>query len=181
MPRPIFVQDRHAKIAEMIRVNYAGEYGACRIYKGQINFINNKICKAQIMSMLNHEEEHCAFFAQQIQNRKIRPTFFMTLWHALGYVSGAITAITGTKLAMLYTEAVENAIDQHYQDQIRQLELIFTEREKKLITAIRRFHQEEIEHKVIAKTYYNELSRISIVFKNLVESICNVAICLSKK
>lgn len=181
MPRPIFVQDRHAKIAEMIRVNYAGEYGACRIYKGQINFINNKTCKAQIISMLEHEEEHCAFFAQQIQNRKIRPTCFMQLWHVFGYISGAITAITGPKFAMLYTEAVENAIDQHYQDQIRQLELIFAEREKKLTIAIKRFHQEEIEHKIIAKTYYNELSKIGIVFKNLVESICNVAICLSKK
>ncbi|KJV57173.1 ubiquinone biosynthesis COQ7 family protein [Orientia chuto str. Dubai] len=101
MPKPIFVEDSDAKIAEIIRVNYAGEYGACRIYKGQIDFVkNNQICKTQIISMLQHEEKHCVFFKQQIQNRQVRPTFLMPLWNILGYVSGAITASIGSKYAM---------------------------------------------------------------------------------
>ncbi|KJV57156.1 ubiquinone biosynthesis COQ7 family protein [Orientia chuto str. Dubai] len=62
-----------------------------------------------------------------------------------------------------------------------QLESGFAESERELLTEIRKFHQEEIEHKIIAQTYYNEFSKIDLVFKNLVEFCCNVAICLSKK
>ena len=111
----------HNIISKIIRVNHAGEYGAKRIYEGQIAFTKDPIAKAKIQEMLDGEKEHLNFFENEISQKNIRPTLFFPIWHIAGYGLGAITAIMGEKSAMACTHAVEEVIAEHYQKQINQL------------------------------------------------------------
>jgi ubiquinone biosynthesis monooxygenase Coq7 len=114
------------KIAEIIRVNQAGEYGAKCIYEGQIAALKKfRDPDVEVIKhMYEQELEHLEYFNKELVDRKIRPTIMQPIWHfgsyALGYVSGKL----GVKAAMACTEAVEEVIEKHYNDQILYLDKI---------------------------------------------------------
>ena len=105
-------------LEEIIRVNHAGEYGATRIYDGQISIFgkNSKIGKT-IQHMADQEEEHIEKFNELILEHRIRPTALLPLWNIAGYTLGATTAMMGEKVAMACTVAVEKVIGEHYRKQ----------------------------------------------------------------
>ena len=70
-----------------------------------------------------HEKEHCDFFEKEIKKRNIKPTKLLPLWDILGIGLGFGTTILGKKAAMLCTASVEEVIDEHYLNQIKQLNL----------------------------------------------------------
>lgn len=185
MPRPVFISNANTKIEEVLRIDYAGEYGAWQIYKGQLAFMcGNTTSKEQIHAMMLQEQQHLNFFLQKMQEYNVRPTILMPVWHMLGYALGAVTAIAGVRMSMLCTEAIEEVIDLHYQEQIEVLRLLsFTNTPSMdiLIDNIIKFRAEEIEHKNTAATYCDNLNNIEIVSKNIIILICRIAIYLSKK
>jgi len=138
------------KIEEFIRVDHAGERGAIKIYEGQLlalnTFIKNEELKKTIEEMKEHEKEHFEYFEDQIKKRNIKPTKLLPLWDLLGVGLGFGTTILGKKAAMLCTASVEEVIQEHYADQIKQLETD----EKKLKDKITKFRDDEIDHKDIA-------------------------------
>jgi len=128
-------------IDAMIRVDHAGEYGAKRIYEGQLSVLGDDLV---IKHMASQEEEHLAFFDKEIVSRQMRPTALHPLWHAAGYALGAATAKISREAAMACTVAVESVISDHYQEQLGALKN--NPKEKKLYTAIKKFKAEEEEH-----------------------------------
>ena len=114
------------KIEEFIRVDHAGERGAVKIYEGQLlalnTFVKDDALKKTIEQMKLHEKEHCDFFETEIKKRNIRPTKFLPLWDLLGVGLGFGSTLLGRKAAMLCTASVEEVIDEHYLNQINQLE-----------------------------------------------------------
>ena len=138
------------KIEEFIRVDHAGERGAIKIYEGQLlalnTLIKNDSLKKTIQEMKNHEKEHLDYFENEIKKRNIEPTKFLPLWDILGITLGFGSTIMGKKAAMLCTASVEEVIDNHYQNQIKQLE----NDEKKLKDKIIKFREDELTHKDIA-------------------------------
>lgn len=138
------------KIEEFIRVDHAGERGAIKIYEGQLlalnTLIKNDSLKKTIQEMKNHEKEHLDYFENEIKKRNIEPTKFLPLWDILGITLGFGSTIMGKKAAMLCTASVEEVIDNHYQNQIKQLE----NDEKKLKDKIIKFREDELHHKDIA-------------------------------
>jgi len=143
-----------AMIARMIRVNHAGEYGAKRIYQGQAQFLKEPAAKEAVAEMAAQEQAHLDYFTAEMQERHVRPTAFLPLWHVLGFGVGAITAALGTRAAMACTIAVEEAIDEHY---TAQLDLLHTTlQDPSLQEAITQFREEEREHKEIAMTAEGE-------------------------
>ena len=96
--------------------------------------------------MKTHEDEHCSFFENEIKKRNISPTKFLPLWDLLGLGLGFGSTILGKKAAMLCTASVEEVIDEHYLNQINQIK----DDEKKLREKIKKFRQDEIDHKDIA-------------------------------
>ena len=138
------------KIEEFIRVDHAGERGAIKIYEGQLlalnTIINNEDLKKTINEMKKHEEEHCNFFEDEIKKRDISPTKFLPVWDLLGLGLGFGSTILGKKAAMLCTASVEEVIDEHYKNQIDQLE----NDEKNLKKIITKFRKDELDHKDIA-------------------------------
>ena len=138
------------KLEEFIRVDHAGERGAIKIYEGQLLALNTIVkdddLKKIINEMKQHEEEHCNFFEDEIKKRDISPTKFLPVWDLLGLGLGFGSTILGKKAAMLCTASVEEVIDEHYKNQIDQLE----NDEKNLKKIITKFRKDELDHKDIA-------------------------------
>lgn len=135
------------EVKRMIRVNHAGEYGAKRIYAGQMAVLKNSPSAPIIREMAEQEEKHLRVFSEMVAQRRVRPTLLMPLWHVGGFVMGAASAMLGEKAAMACTVAVESVIDQHYAAQEEQLK---DTPEAELSGHIRQFRAEEQEHHDIA-------------------------------
>ena len=138
------------KIEEFIRVDHAGERGAVKIYEGQLLALNTLVkdeaLKKTIEEMKVHEREHANYFENEIKKREIKPTKFLPLWDLLGVGLGFGSTILGKKAAMLCTASVEEVIDEHYLNQIKQLDNSEPKLKKKII----KFREDELSHKDIA-------------------------------
>lgn len=134
---------KEAQVARMIRVDQAGEFGAKRIYEGQLSVLKGRSCESVIQHMKDQELEHLAYFDKQMVTRQVRPTVLSPFWNVAGFALGAATAMMGEKAAMACTVAVEEVIDEHYQEQLAQL----GDDEKELKENIEKFRQEELEHR----------------------------------
>lgn len=135
--------DRDTLIERMIRVDHAGEFGAARIYAGQLAVLGRRPVGDTIRHMAEQEHRHLAAFNELIADRRVRPTLLSPVWHAAGFALGAVTAAMGEKAAMACTVAVEDVIQDHYADQSAQL----GDDEMELRDLIDEFRAEEIEHK----------------------------------
>ena len=132
-----------ALVERIIRVDHAGEYGAKRIYQGQLAVLGPGPTGPMVRHMAAQEARHLAAFEKMVAARHVRPTALMPLWHVAGYVLGAATAALGPAAAMACTVAVEEVIDEHYRGQAEAL----GESEPALKAAIEEFRAEELEHR----------------------------------
>ena len=169
------------KIEEFIRVDHAGERGAIKIYEGQLLALNT-VCKDEklketIKTMKLHEKEHLDFFEEEIKKRNINPTKFLPLWDLLGIGLGFGSTLLGKKAAMLCTASVEEVIDEHYQNQINQI----NNDEKKLKEKIIKFREDELNHKDIAYKEGATKNGIYSVLDKVIKVGSKVAISISEK
>ncbi|MTI10933.1 demethoxyubiquinone hydroxylase family protein [Rhodospirillaceae bacterium RKSG073] len=134
-------------LERIIRVDQAGEYGAKRIYQGQIDVLGDTEIGPTLRHMQDQEQEHLDYFNDQLVKRQIRPTALTPFWHVAGWAVGAGTAMMSKEAAMACTVAVEEAIDEHYAEQRDRL--IAEDREHEMVETIERFRQEELEHRDI--------------------------------
>ena len=169
------------KIEEFIRVDHAGERGAIKIYEGQLlalnTFIKNEELKKTIEEMKEHEKEHFEYFENEIKKRNIKPTRLLPLWDLLGVGLGFGTTILGKKAAMLCTASVEEVIQEHYADQIRQLEVD----EKKLKDKITKFRDDELNHKDIAYEEGATKKGPYSILDKVIKTSSKIAIRISEK
>lgn len=128
--------------ARMIRVDQAGEYGAARIYAGQLAVLRPGTATDTIRRMAEREREHLADFDRVMLARRVRPTALQPLWHVAGFALGAATALLGPKAAMACTEAVEDVIVEHYARQ----ETALGEDDPELTRLIADARADEAEH-----------------------------------
>ena len=131
------------RIARIIRVDHAGEYGAVRIYEGQLAVLGRRRAGPVIREMAAKEREHLAEFERMMVARRARPSLLRPIWHVAGFVLGAGTALLGEKAAMACTVAVEEVIDEHYRRQIETL----GDDEAELRDLCVRSRDDEIEHR----------------------------------
>ena len=169
------------KIEEFIRGDHAGERGAIKIYEGQLlalnTFIKDDELKKTIEEMKEHEREHANYFEQEIRRRRIKPTKFLPLWDLLGVGLGFGSTLLGKKAAMLCTASVEEVIDEHYQNQIDQIE----SDEKELKEKIIKFREDELHHKDIAYEKGASKDGIYSIFDKIVKTGSKIAIRVSEK
>lgn len=131
------------RLAAMVRVDHAGEYGARRIYQGQLAVMGKGRLGPVLRHMAEQEQEHLTYFEKQLAERKVRPTLLQPFWHVAGWALGAATALMGERAAMACTVAVEEVIDGHYAEQLAEL----GPDEAPLAESIARFQAEELEHR----------------------------------
>ena len=169
------------KIEEFIRVDHAGERGAVKIYEGQLLALNTLIkdddLKKIIEEMKVHEKEHCDFFEKEIKKRKIKPTKLLPLWDLLGVGLGFGSTLLGKKAAMLCTASVEEVIDEHYLNQINQLDTDENELKKKII----KFREDELHHKDIAYEKGATKKGLYSILDKVIKVGSKIAINISEK
>ena len=108
-------------VERMIRVDHAGEYGAVRIYEGQLAVLGKSEAAGVIRDMAEQERRHLERFETLVRERRVRPTALSPIWHVAGYALGAASALLGERAAMACTVAVEEVIDEHYRGQAESL------------------------------------------------------------
>ena len=170
--------DARADVASMLRVDQAGEYGATRIYAGQIEVLGDRShCARLIARMAAQEERHLKTFDELLPARGVRPTLLQPVWNHAGRALGAVTALISPNAAMACTAAVETEIDRHYADQLATL----GEEEPELSVTIRQFQAEELEHRDTAISAGAEDTFGYPVLSALIRAGCRAAIALSKR
>ena len=170
--------DRRPDTASMIRVDQAGEYGATRIYAGQLAVLGSGSPAAHLIArMAAQEERHLKRFNQLMAERRVRPTLLQPLWSAGGFALGAVTALIGEKAAMACTDAVETEIDRHYAEQLRDI----ADSDPELAADIREFQAEELEHRDVAREAGALDAPAYPVLTATIRGICRAAIQLSKR
>jgi 3-demethoxyubiquinol 3-hydroxylase len=166
-----------ADVERMIRVDHAGEYGAARIYAGQLAVLGHGAAGETLRHMQGQEQRHLDVFNALIAERRVRPTALMPLWHLAGFALGAATAVLGEKAAMACTVAVEEAIDSHYASQIDALD----EAEAPLRGTIEAFRAEEREHRDIGLARGAEQAPGYQLLSAAIRTGCRLAIAASER
>ena len=171
---------KKAEIDRMIRVDQAGEYGATRIYAGQLAVMGNRgPHSAEIAAMAEQEAVHRAKFDALMVERGVRPTALQPFWNVAGYALGAATALIGPEAAMACTAAVEEEIDKHYSDQLDRLQETGSDAE--LEGMIEQFREDEREHHAAAIEHGAERAPGYPVLSGLIRLGCKIAIRVSER
>ena len=164
--------------ARMLRVDQAGEYGATRIYAGQLAVMGDRAPHAaEIAAMATQEAEHRARFDALIAERGVRPTALQPLWNAAGFALGAATALIGPEAAMACTAAIETEIERHYSAQLDEL----GDDDPELAATIAEFRDDEREHHATALAAGAERAPAFPLLSGAIRLGCRVAIRLSER
>jgi ubiquinone biosynthesis monooxygenase Coq7 len=162
----------------MLRVNQAGEYGATRIYAGQLAVLRrNSPASKLIARMDGQERRHLERFNALMAQRRVRPTILQPVWDVAGFALGAATALMSEEAAMACTDAVETEIDRHYGRQLEEL----GDDDPELAADIAEFRAEEVEHRDSAREAGAERAFGYPLLTAAVRAGCRLAIGLSKR
>jgi len=165
------------QVEQFIRVDHAGEYGAARIYAGQLAVLGRGRHGPALQAMQAQEQKHLDEFSKLISRRRVRPTALLPLWNLAGFALGAATAALGERAAMACTVAVEETIDAHYAAQAAEL----GDDEAALRETILKFRGEELEHRDIALANEAEQAPGYRLMTAVIKAGCRAAIRISEK
>lgn len=181
LPRRMRPGPSSKRLAEMLRVDHAGEYGAVRIYAGQRAVFaaapGKAATAAMIAKMEAGESRHLEAFDALLAERRVRPTLLSPIWNAAGFALGAATALMGEKAAMACTSIVEEEIERHYAAQAEEL----AARAPDLAKTIETFRQDELDHKAAAEQAGARDAAGFQLMRTLIGAGCRLAIRLSEK
>jgi 3-demethoxyubiquinol 3-hydroxylase len=166
-----------AAVHRMIRVDHAGEYGAARIYAGQLAVLGRGSKAHLLRHMQAQEQVHLDTFNSVLADRRVRPTALLPFWHLAGFALGAVTAAMGQRAAMACTVAVEETIDAHYTAQIDRL----ADTDAPLRDTLEKFRAEEREHREIALANEAEQAPGYRLLSAAIRAGCRIAIRLSER
>jgi 3-demethoxyubiquinol 3-hydroxylase len=166
-----------AAIHRMIRVDHAGEYGAARIYAGQLAVLGRSAKADLLRHMQQQEQVHLDTFNTVLADRRVRPTALLPFWHLAGFALGAATAALGERAAMACTVAVEETIDTHYTAQIDRL----ADSDAPLRDTLEAFRAEEREHRDIALANDARQAPGYRLLSAAIRTGCRIAIRLSER
>jgi len=170
--------DPRPEIASMLRVDQAGEYGATRIYAGQLAVLGDRHkSSALIAGMAAQEQEHLKHFDDLLAARGVRPTLLQPFWAVAGHALGAATALISPAAAMACTAAIEDEIDAHYSEQLDAL----GDSDPPLAASITRFQADERAHRDAAIEAGAETSIGYPLLYATIRMGCRAAIELSKR
>ena len=178
--RPPYLPGDHPPdddVARMVRVDHAGEYGATRIYDGQLAVLGRGRGRDEIRRMGEQEKRHLATFDRLLPERRVRPTLLHPLWHVAGFALGTATALLGERAAMACTVAVEEVIDEHYAGQAERL----GDADPALRATIVEFRADELAHRDTALAMGAEDTLGYDLLSGLIKSGSRLAIWLSER
>ena len=168
-------------IQRVIRVDHAGEFGADRIYAGQMTVLGRTSSGPIVQKMWDQEKIHLLEFQNLGRSRRVRPTVFMPLWNVAGFLLGAGTALMGSEAAMACTVAVEEVIGEHYNNQLRTLVEGEHACDTELLDTIKRCRDDELEHLEIGLQFGADKAPFVETLSQVIKQGCRAAIWLSER
>ena len=172
---------QNPRIAEMLRVDHAGEYGAVAIYRGQQAIFRRSVktqpIATQLAKMEAEEQKHLDAFDKLLVERNVRPTAMTPIWNVAGYSLGVVTALMGEKAAHACTEAVENVIEQHYGSQVEEIK----NEEPALAKTFAQFREDELAHRDTAVEAGAHEAPAYGLLSRMITAGCKVAIKITEK
>lgn len=172
---------QRARMAEVLRVDHAGEYAAVLIYRAQRAVFEGRkgreAITADMVEMEAQEQVHLDRFNALLNERQVRPTAMIPLWRLAATALGAGTALIGEKAAHACTEAVESVIEKHYAEQIEELR----ERDPELADELARFRQEELAHHDHAVAHGSREAPAYRLLSAVIGAGCRAAIKISER
>ena len=189
---PLHDTPRQSKIRslldEIIRVDHAGEFGAIKIYNGQLLFLKDDPSGPTIKEMADQELEHLNTFHKLMTNFRARPSLLQPIWEVMGFGIGAATALLGREGAMACTVAVEEVIGNHYNDQIRVLiDLLSKENPQstnelnQLKDILVNFRDDELEHRNTGLDHGAESAPIYPILSSSIKAGTRLAVKIASK
>jgi len=176
---------RREVLGEILRVDHAGEIGANYIYKGQLSALGqNSPASHVIEEMWSHEKEHLRILEKMLPQERVRPSLLRPLWESSGYMLGFVTGLMGEKAAMACTDAVEESIVNHYNNQIRTLlekKAENGENYEDIVKILSQMRDEEQHHQDLSKDHDSESAPFYTLMKNVIKAGCNAAIFTAEK
>jgi ubiquinone biosynthesis monooxygenase Coq7 len=170
--------DGRPDAASMLRVDQAGEYGATRIYAGQLAVLRRNCPEAKLTArMAAQEQRHLDRFNRLMAERRVRPTALQPLWNVAGFALGAATALMSEKAALACTDAIETEIDKHYGEQLAEL----GDGDPELARDIASFRADELEHRDTARDAGATSAVGYPLLTAAIRAGCRAAIGLSKR
>ena len=170
--------DPKPDVGSMIRVDQAGEYGATRIYAGQLAILGDRSpVSRSIARMAKQEDHHCEKFNALTTERGVRPTLLQPIWDRAGFALGAATALLSPEAAMACTAAIETEIDNHYGEQLEEL----GDSDPELSAMIAEFQAEEVEHRETAMAEGAEQALGYPILTGAIRLGCRIAIAAAKR
>jgi len=170
--------EERADTSSMLRVDQAGEYGATRIYAGQLAVLRPNCAEAKLIArMAAQEQRHLQRFDRLVAERRVRPTALQPLWNVAGFALGAATALMSEKAALACTDAIETEIDRHYSRQLDEL----GDTDPELSADIAEFRADELEHRDTAREAGATGAFGYPVLTAAIRAGCRMAIELSKR
>ncbi|KAM4584739.1 NADPH-dependent 3-demethoxyubiquinone 3-hydroxylase, mitochondrial isoform 1-T1 [Odontesthes bonariensis] len=180
LPPPLDNEEKEM-LHQMLRVDHAGEYGANRIYAGQMAVLGRTTTGPLIQQMWDQEKKHLAKFNEIVAENRVRPTVLLPIWNIAGFVLGASSALLGKEGAMACTVAVEESISEHYNSQIRALMERDPERYTELLQIIKEFRDDEMDHHDTGLEHDAESVPGYWLLKNVIQLGCKAAIYVSQR
>lgn len=180
VPTPCDSEEKEM-LDRILRVDHAGEYGANRIYAGQMAVLGRSSTGPLIQEMWDQEKKHLNKFNEILSENRVRPTALLPLWNIAGFALGASTALFGKEMAMACTVAVEESISEHYNSQIRALMERDPERYTELLQIIKEFRDDELEHHDTGLEHDAESVPGYWLLKNAIQLGCKAAIYASQR
>ena len=169
------------RLAEILRVDHAGELAAVHIYRGQRAVLDRapgqQRLAGQLRQMEDQEAQHLVAFDRLLTDHQVRPSLLTPLWRMAGYALGAGTALLSDKAAHACTEAVESVIEQHYAGQIAEL----ADREPQLAQTLAGFREEELAHRDLALEEGAREAKGHTILAAFIRAGCRAAIKISEK
>lgn len=172
---------RKAMLDRIIRVDHAGEFGAHRIYEGQLAILGKTPVGPLLQEMLEEELGHKEAFDKLMAEKRVRPTALLPLWNIAGFALGAGTALLGKEAAMACTVAVEDVIGDHYNSQIRQLMEDDPEVHKDLLEKLKKFRDDELHHLDTGLEHDAEKAPFYQALSQVIKFGCKGAIWISER
>ncbi|XP_062337684.1 5-demethoxyubiquinone hydroxylase, mitochondrial-like [Osmerus eperlanus] len=180
LPAELDVEER-AMLHRMLRVDHAGEFGASRIYAGQMAVLRKTSARTIIQEMWEQEKGHLQTFHEILGEHRVRPTALLPLWDIAGFALGASSALLGKEGAMACTAAVEESVSEHYNSQIRELMEADPEKYTKLLLLIKDLRDDEMAHHDTALEHDAESVPGYWLLKNVIQAGCKAAIYASER
>ena len=171
--------DHSVTIRRILKVNHAGEAGAVRIYQAQLlvsQFLHPSLVEF-LSETLGHEIEHKELFRRAMDEggRKARPCRALWLWGTGGWVLGIMTALAGRHFVWVCTEAVEETVHQHLEDQLVWL----SGKDDDLADLISSIQDEELGHLNEARAHITKRGWASQILYRIISVATETVIWLS--